>query len=323
MIFSKIKRTSVLKTGFIILAITYFSLIFVTHFVGLTVMSTIKTWFELFLAISLSLFVRDFANSADLGQQEGLYYRSQNIGYFIGPLIGGFLGSRFNYESVFIIASGIMLIALMYFYHQHIVKKHPAIANRELKSGSLTDNVKNFFSNPNRVKAYLVTFSLVIWLAFRRIYIPLYVITSGYLENMTGLILALGIIPFILLEEKVGEYLDKKGIKLPVSAGFLIIAVSLILIFINPYPLLNFVILIVANVGAALIEPTQEYFLFKNLPKEEEDNLYGIYITASPIAAFTAPLIGAVALEILPFNALFLIFGIIMMAIGWFFWKKL
>jgi MFS family permease len=279
---------------------------------------------KLFMVMTIALFVRDFANKADLGEEEGMYYKYSNIGYFIGPLVGGFIASAFGYEVVFFIAALSSLAALGYFYNAEVLKKHPHVEKKkEVEKTSLIKNVKEFFHNPDRRKAYMITVILLTWFSFKRIYAPLYILASGYLDNMSGIILALGIVPFILLEVKVGRYADKKGIKLPISGGFMIIAAILLIIFISPWPLLNFALLIVASIGASFVEPLQEYYLFQHLPKDKEDRLYGVYMTADPVSYFLAPAIGAVTLIFLPFSYLFLVFAVIMAVSSLYFWKTL
>lgn len=323
-IFKKLQRTFVMKASFISLAVIYFMLIFVVRITELSILTTIKSWFELLAVITLSLFVRDFANSKDFGAEEGRYFKFQNIGYLIGPLIGGFLASQFGYEIVFILAAGTVLGGFLYFYNHHVIKESIAIINMKKTSTiKLFDNIKNYFSDRNRVKAYFISFSLMSWIIVKRLYLPLYVVASGYLSSVTGVILSLGIIPFIILEEKIGKYADEKGIRIPISAGFFIIATCLLLVFISPFPILNFIIIILASIGAAFIEPVQEYYLLKNTPKEQEEDLYGIYSTSVTVSSFLTPIIGALILAVLPFKFIFLVFAVLIALAGFYFRSRL
>ncbi len=323
-IFKKIQRTFVLKASFISLAVIYFMLIFVVRITELSILTTVKSWFELFAIITLSLFVRDFSNSKDFGEDEGRYFKFQNIGYLIGPLVGGFLASQFGYEIVFILSAAIVLAGFLYFYNHHVIKESMAIINmKKVSTVKFFDNIRNYFSDPNRTKAYFMSFSLMAWFMVKRLYLPLYVIASGYLSSVTGIVMSLGIIPFILLEEKIGKYADKKGIRMPISAGFFIIAGALLLTFISPFPIINFIIIILASIGAAFIEPIQEYYLLKNTPKEQEEDLYGIYSTSTTVSAFLTPIIGALVLAVLPFKFIFLAFAILIAAAGFYFRSSL
>jgi len=323
-IFRKISRTAIMKIALTLSALNFLLLIFVTQIAELYFLETIRLWMKLFLLMSIALFVRDSAHDTDLGEEEGLYYKYSNIGYFIGPMVGGFVASFFGYELVFSLAAITSLAALAYFYYAHVIKKHPAIKSvKQSKDFSFRKNIREFFVDPDRRKAYLITVMLLTWFSFKRIYVPLYIIASGYLDNVSGIILSLGIIPFILFEVKIGKYADKKGIRLPIATGFLIIAIILLIVFLSPWPLLNFALLIVASIGASFIEPLQEYYLFKHLPKDREDSMYGIYMTTDPVSYFLAPAIGALILAFLPFKFLFLVFAGITTLSSLYFWRVL
>ena len=295
-----------------------------SRIIELSIIEILRVWVKLFLFMAIALFVRDFTREEDLGREEGRYYKFSNIGFLIGPLVGGLLAAKFGYEIVFILAAAITFGGYAYFYHLHVVQEHPAIINLPKTSKhEILRNIKEYFKNIDRAKAFLITILLMLWLGFRNIYVPLYVMEAGYLESVSGIILALGIIPFILLEIKVGDYASKKGIRLPISVGFLIIAASLIIIFFSPFVILNFALLAFLHVGAAFIEPLQEFYLFKHMKKEEENKLFGVYMTADPVAHFLAPVIGAAVLLFLPFKFLFLSIGIVMLAASGYFYVKL
>lgn len=321
-ILHKIPRTKVTKLALIISGIVFLLFIFVTRIHTLAILETFRIWLEMMLLVALGLFVRDFARKRNLGREEGLHYRFQNIGTFIGPLVGGFIAIKFGYEFVFIAASLVTFYAFIYFYHKHVVQKHPAIIDDHTKTRKiLFSNVKKFFSNAGRLKAYFVTLCFMLWLGFKRLYVPLYVASVGYLESMSGLIIALSILPLILLEVKVGFFADKHGLKKPITLGFLIMGTLLLAVFFSPFILLNFLLLPLVNLGGSLIEPLQETLLFKHLNKEEEDELYGVYMTADPIAFFLAPALGGILLIFLPFKFLFLFLGLIMLTVSLISWR--
>lgn len=321
-LFKRLDRAKTVKGSMIIASAAFLSLVFSTRIHSLAIINSLHVIFVLFIAMSLSLYVRDFAKSKNLGEEEGKYFKYSNLGYLIGPLIGGFVASYAGYELVFILSSLSFIIAFFYFNHLQLVKNHPALnPKNQLKNYKIVSSLKQYFANRNRCKAFAFTLFLMIWTGFKRLYVPLYVVFSGYIESLTGIILALTILPLILLEVKTGEYADKHGVRKPISFGFIIMAISLLVIFFSPYILLNFAVIVLAHLGMAFVEPLQEYYLFKNMKEEEEDELYGVYMTADPIAYFITPTIGAITLMVLPFNYLFLTFGILMIiasATTWF-----
>jgi len=157
LLFQKVTRISVTKFSLLFLGVVLFSFIFINRIYELAFINSFKVWLELLLLTALGLFVRDYANMANLGREEGFYYRYQNIGYLIGPLIGGFLAVNFQYELVFLIAAVTMFLALAYFFYQESIKEHPAIVHKKEKPQNLLKNLKDFIAKPNYRKSYLIS----------------------------------------------------------------------------------------------------------------------------------------------------------------------
>ncbi|MBI2634653.1 MFS transporter [Candidatus Peregrinibacteria bacterium] len=323
-LFSKVERTTIAKVSIVAVAIAIFLFMIVVSAFQLIVFESLRVMFYTFLLVSIGLFIRDFTRDKQLGETEGLYYRFSAIGFFIGPLLGGFLAAYFGYELVFLFSTIMILACLGYFHHLHILAKNKIIAaSKKLPAQQLFKNIKKYFSSREATKAFFVTMAFMLWTGFQHLYIPLYIKNSGYLESLTGIVMSLSLIPLIMLEVKVGNFADRHGARIPIGFGFAIMGALLLVTFISPWPLFNFLLLILMNIGGAMIEPLQSYYLLKNIDRNNEDHIYGIYLTADPIAYFIVPLVGALITGFLPFKYLFLIFGGIMLIVSFFAWTKL
>ena len=109
-----------------------------------------------------------------------------------------------------------------------------------------------------------------------------------------GWVIAGGILPLVLFEKLIGKLADKHGLRIYLAIGFLIIA--LITVFFNIISFVPIVLILMAivNIGAALIEPLQETYLFKIIKKKDEERFFGVYNTADPLANIIGPLIASV-----------------------------
>ncbi len=324
LIFRKIERTTVMKASLAILSFATLALILVTSFFSIAILMATKIFLELLLQIVLALFIRDFATANNLGKEESQRFRFQNIGALIGLLAGGFLASQLNYETVFAGESLIAIFALVYFHKKHIIDKHPAIINsKKVEKTDLFKNVKDFFVNPERRKIYIISVIYMLWISFKYLYIPLYVANSGYLPSMTGLILALAMLPAIVFEVRTGDFGKVYTPRKVIVFGFCVIGILLSIVFLSPWPLLNFGLLAITGAGAGLIEPLKEQYFLENTSVNEEEKFYGVYCTYDPISNFMTPLIGVVTFIFLPFKFVFIIFGVLMFTAAYYSWTSL
>jgi len=293
-LFKSVSRVKLIKVSLLGVTVSLLLFTVTTSIITLPFVEVLRALFTLFVGIALSLYVRDTAVKGKLGLAEGRYYLYANIGWLIGPLIGGWLADYVSYNSVFIFSSVLYLISFLIVQHHHM-KKHQIImnANETHILKNLYSNTKAFFKYPELRKVYLIALGLNFWWVLHTIYIPIYIFNNGFSESVVGYVLAGGIIPLILLEKWVGKASDKKGLKLFLTAGFLILAIFIALFQLIPIIALVLILMIVVNVGSALIEPLQETYLFKIIKPKDEERFYGVYNTSDPAANTIGPLVCA------------------------------
>lgn len=318
--FRKFSRMVVLYFAFTAGALLTMFFVFVNGTYLLFSVEFLRVFVVLYILMALALMVRDFAKANNLGKTEGFYYLFSNIGWAIGPITGGLIARYAGNEPVFILSGLCMAVTLLYLSHQHLIKKHPSLAQPHLenkvKKADGFNRFKKYIENRNRIIVYFVSVALVLWMSFKTVVVPLFVADSGYGSDTAGLIISLCILPYVLFEMPIGQYADKKGFRIPIISGFFIIASFALAAWLSPVFYLNALFLILANVGAAFIEPLRDVYFFKNVEKENEDALYGVFITSDPVGRFLGPAIISTTLIFLPFNSVFVVMAIILAIAG-------
>jgi len=309
--FRKYSRIKVLFAALIATSFLTMFFVFVGNFYQLFVLDFVRVFMSLYVMMSLALMVHAFAKAKDLGKTEGFYFLFNNLGYFVGPIVGGLVAKYAGFEPVFVLSGLSFMLALVYLLHQHLIDKHPSLAlpHKAKQVGVGLDNIKLFLKSKNRIGAYFVSIALVSWMSFKQIVIPLFVLDMGFGSDTAGLIISLSILPCLLFEFPIGKYADKSGVKLPIAFGFFIIAFFVLAVKVSPYFILDAVLLILANIGGAFIEPLHDVYFFKNVKKNEEDVLFGIFATADPVGRFIGPAIISTSLIFLPFEGVFVVFA--------------
>ena len=256
---------------------------------------------------SMGVIIRDESKLTELGRNEGIIYAVSNISWLIGPLIASFLSQKFNISLIFLLAATSVAMAIITF---RTAKVHEKVIIPRKVDKNLFKNIKDFFSSRELTKTYLVSGGIDLWWAILYLYVPLFMIKEGLNLTWVGIFLFAVCVPLTALEYFVGKRADKYGFKKFFIAGYTILAIMSIIAFAltNIYWIL--LVLVLASIGAAFLEPTTEAYFFKLIPKAKENKYYGPFCTASDFNSLIGLLIAAGVLFFLPFKYIFLLLAI-------------
>ena len=304
----KSSKSKLYAFSLIIFGISYILFSITKNFWLFLSIAVITNIFYAIRLTSFGLIVKDKSQKNKLSRNEGLIYTFANSAWVIGPLIAGYLASNSGESIVFIIASVLIFLCLITFLTSGIKdnKKQKNIDKNILK------NIKDFFSNKDRIITYIIGSGPSFWWALIYLFIPLYILEKGLNELWIGYFLFAIPIPLIILEYKMSMVSEKYGFRKLFKIGFLIAAVFSITSFFisNVYFVLG--LLILASIGLAMLEPTTESYFFKVSNKEEEQRFYGPYNTRVEVGSLLGKFIPSVIILFFPLNTVFLIFGIAM-----------
>ena len=270
--------------------------------------------------IAIALYVGDYSNQNNIAKNEARYYLFCNIGWFSAPIITGLMVKFYGNESMFILCSAFMGLALLYFMHQHLISRHPDINKEDdvhdEDFNQLLPHLITFFKDKERIKVFLMAAGLNFqWTGM--VYVLIAVRMMGYGMDVVGLIAALRCLPLMLLEPWVGKLASKNGVRKYLVFGFMFSAlVSLSFLFLDGNWLLA--MFCVANIGMAFVEPLQETYFFKVVKnKKDRSKYFGIYNTADPVMHLTVPVIASIVLTMSSgMNALWVFYALGLMTFG-------
>ncbi len=137
----------------------------------------------------------------------------------------------------------------------------------------------------------------------------------GFSWAEIGIMFTIMLLPFVLFEIPVGELADYKyGEKEFLAIGFVILALSTVFMsFITVKVFWIWAsILFISRVGASLVEVSSESYFFKHVNAKSTD-VISFFRVDRPIAFIVAPVVATVSLELLPFQYIFIVFGVILL----------
>jgi MFS family permease len=175
--------------------------------------------------------------------------------------------------------------------------------------------MKTFWMNKNISRIYIVNLILKFFYAWMIIYTPIYLnqhIGLGW--DQIGIIFAIMITPFVILDFPLGKLSDKIGEKKLLIGGLAIMSISTLIIpFIGePKVWLWALVLFATRVGAATVDTMTESYFFKNI-EEENVNVLSFYRNTTPLSYVISPLVAIAVLYFVPsFEYLFVVLGAVL-----------
>jgi len=304
-LFLKFKKLTLIKIGFLGLAITQLVFTVIINLSQFVVLEVVRTFFLVATYLAMGLFVREYATVGSMGKSEGQYFTIANLGWLLGPLFGGLLATAYSFNAVFIISAiPQIVIALMLFFIP--LKETPTYDHHK---SSLLDYLKH----KDLMVLYVLEFGLFAWWTMIYTFMPLYANSVGFAPKIIGYAMFLAALPLILFEMPIGKLADGHGFRKYISLGFIIIAGIMLLVnFVNPF--YKIMIIGLATLGAAFIEPLLETYFFTHAKtKEDQHKLYPVYKTSAHLSNMLVPLIYSTVLIYFDFKGLFIFTSLFML----------
>ena len=253
------------------------------------------------LGILLPLFISDFSKGIGMEKLNARLHLWANIGSIIAPMfamtIVGWFGG--NYRIPLFAAAIVYFSGVLFFKHFGIVQQDKKLKRVNIKHTlrALRINAGMFFKKAGMLRAYVVNFGFFALRSMRLLYVPIIVIENGFSNETLGIILSLGILPYVIVETFIGGLIKKFGPKFWLTIGFCSFAAfSFVALFSSGYVLLATFVL--WQISGALMETSHDLLFFNGTKKEEQSRYYGIFRTSVNFPSVIAPVLGTLCITI-------------------------
>ncbi|MBO4480032.1 MAG: MFS transporter [Alphaproteobacteria bacterium] len=250
-------------------------------------------------ALLIPLFMSDFSGVAGMARLNSRYHLWTNIGALFAPMLAVVVATRYGNRSAFFLSSAIYLAAWTFFKYFRLIQEDKQIKpmNPRRTVRALIRNAIAFFRTPGMLRAYLINFGFYSLRAMRYLYVPIVVIENGFTKDTLGLVLTIGIIPYLLLSEAMGHLVRRFGKKIWLVLGFgTFAAFSMWATFASGFPLLS--IFVLWQISGAFMEPVHDLLFFDNTKKSQQTRFYGVFRTSANLPSVIAPIVGAACITL-------------------------
>jgi MFS family permease len=293
--FRRFTKTRIFYASMLVTGIIAFMMAFSIKPITFIVLDQLAWLPWLLIAYSIPLFLSDFSKGVGMERLSGRYYTWLNLGAAIAPLVAMFFAEQFGNRSAYFVVSFVMFSGLLYFNSYRLVSEDKPIKKlvprRTLRS--MLNNIRVYFKRAALAKAYLINCGYYGLSIIAKIYVPIIVVEQqGFSKGTLGILLALGIVPFVLLAGPVTAAAKKFGKKPVIATGFVLYAVAAVAaMFVGGYSLLG--IFVLYNVGLAFIEPVRDLLFFEAASKKDASRFIGVFNTGDNVPRFIFPLVCA------------------------------
>ncbi len=256
------------------------------------------------------IFLEEETEVAHTGEIRGTYFTIMNAGIALGPLLLSILPEKNGYQQIYWLGFHLLIIPIIIAFWILVTRKH---AHRKIVRPWHLLPFRRWWRARNIRATTLAKLVLEIFFAVAVIYLPLYAHeVVGFTWSELGLLFAIALTPFVLLEWPAGRLADKYwGEKEMMTAGFFITGCAVLAIPFLPHNFLIWaIVLFMSRVGAALVEIMSETYFFKKIDARDT-GLLSIFRLARPMGYIIGSALGAIALSSFSFPALFFTLAVV------------
>jgi MFS family permease len=279
-----------------------------TTFYFFIILALISTVVTILRSTSFGIMIRGKSAKRQLSKNEGLAYTFLNLAWVVGPLIASYVLITLGMSKVFVLSAIFFFIAFIFF-------RKSKIKNVNIKKRVDKNVIKNFlvfFKSRERRFAYLLGGGVNLWWVLIYLFMPLFIIRNGLTESWVGYFLFAVAVPLISLEFLFAKLAGKIGFKKIFKIGFIIPCILVFICFFISNIYIILLLLVLASIGLAMLEPTTEAYFFDLLKGKQELRFYGPYNTTISVNKLIGRLLPSFALIFLPFKFIFLLFSLFM-----------
>ena len=246
------------------------------------------------VGVLIPLFMADFSKNIGMARLNARYHLWLNVGALFAPMIAVTIANHFGNRAAFFASAIIYAFGWMFFKYFRIVQpdKRPPRVNPRKTLRTLYKNTLAFFATPGMTRAYIVNFGYYSLRAMRYLYVPIVVVENGFSKDTLGMVLTLGIVPYLILSEPMGRLVKRFGARFWLTLGFVSFAAfSVGATVMTGWPLLA--IFVLWQISGACMESVHDLLFFDAAKKSQQTRFYGIFRTSVNLPNVLAPMAAA------------------------------
>jgi MFS transporter, DHA1 family, multidrug resistance protein len=219
------------------------------------------------------------------GEAMGVYNALKGAGYALGPILGGMVTQYFDFFDTFLLcaaSAAIVLVLCFFAVRENFTpsKGKPSVGLMLKESGRL-DYFGCYFIGMSGMLAFYSIIS----------FLPVYGTQNNIGAGVTGAILGIEAVVYVLAQYYFGRFSDKYGSRLPILLGCVLLAAALLLIAFVPDPLVWGAAVIFSGLGIAALWVVSNSYLAYAAPAALMGTVMGLSGTFKEVGDGGGPIL--------------------------------
>ena len=267
------------------------------------------------MTVCLSLYILDHVSRTEYTRAEPMRLMFAGVAWMIGPTLGAWLAETAGLWATYALSSVSALVCLAYFWHLRLRDTHTLTVFKGQSPNPLR-HVARYAQQPRLIFAWVAAIGRYIWWVMFFIYVPIYVVESGYSKVVAGALISAGT-GFLLFLPLFGRLVRRFGIRAVLRVGFTVSGVLTIgAALLAGSPLIAIAVLLVSTLAMISLDAVANLPFMLLVRRGERTEMTTVYSTYRDFGEICAPALFTVLLTFAALPAVFAATGVLMLGLS-------
>jgi len=269
-----------------------------------------------FLEIVMNLFVLDHVPRSEITKFEPRRLFFVAAPFTFGPWLGVWLAETISPQTTFILV-GVFVAALMVFFWFLRLTENPAVTMPLKPPPNPVRFLPRFFIQPRLRLAWVLAAGRSSWWMMFFVYAPLYLSTSGYSPQVTGMIISLSL-GSLFMAGVWGSIGRKYGMRFILVSGYALAGgLTIMIAVLQDWPVIAVSLVVASAFAASLVDGAGNIPFLRSVHPYERAEMTSVFVTYRHTAQLATPGIFSVVLGVFALPAVFVVGGTCFLGMAW------
>ena len=267
------------------------------------------------MTVCLSLYILDHVSRTEYTRAEPIRLMYAGVAWMIGPTLGAWLADAVDIRVAYALSSVSALVCLAYFWRLRL-RDTVTLTVFQGRSPNPVRHFARFFQQPRLVFAWVAAVGRYVWWVMFFVYLPIYVVESGYSKILAGALISIGS-GFLIFLPLFGRLVRRFGIRNVLRVGFCVSGVlSVSASLLAGWPWLAIVVLLASTLAMVSLDAVANLPFMLLVRRGERTEMTTVYSTYRDCGEICAPAFFSVLLVFAALPAVFAATGVLMLGLS-------